>query len=247
MTVQDRYVVVEGPDDAEALRALIYDGALGEARRLPTRTGAPRGCFAVEFDRVRVSVEVSGGGKSNLARRAIQLCEGSASRRPDAVAICFDPDTDAPDVEWRFFEHDWKREGERERKAGPLVHQRGAWWAKIRGRDVRILPAPWRSGADAMFDGLPDDHCLERVMITGLTRTSIENRVAKWVEDATRDLVALVPEHGCKRAFRLWNAALHPDVESLVAKLLQNSTTRGPCEDSIRETVAWKVMVELVS
>jgi hypothetical protein len=52
-------------------------------------------------------------------------------------------------------------------------------------------------------------------------------------------------DHGWKRAFRIWNAAVKPDAEAFVDGLLQEPSTRGACLDALKETRAAQVLFEL--
>ncbi|HVE82483.1 MAG TPA: hypothetical protein VND93_06535, partial [Myxococcales bacterium] len=49
-----------------------------------------------------------------------------------------------------------------------------------------------------------------------------------------------VQRHGWKRAFRIWCAALFPDSEAFVDRLLQDELTREPCLSALKTTAAWK-------
>jgi len=49
-----------------------------------------------------------------------------------------------------------------------------------------------------------------------------------------------------KRAFRLWNAALDPDSDAFVARLLQMHDTKGACFDALRATPVDRALRELL-
>jgi hypothetical protein len=78
------------------------------------------------------------------------------------------------------------------------------------GRQVKLLYGAWRPETDTPFDGLRDEHDLERVLIQGVLASPIDSALRAWAEDATSHLTKLRPDRGWKRAFRVWNAPSIP-------------------------------------
>ncbi len=117
---------------------------------------------------------------------------------------------------------------------------------RINNRDVVLFAAPWRS-VNACFAGLPDEHCIERILIEGILQSRPQgDAIAAWATDATTKLSALVKDKGHKRAFRIWTAAIDPDSESFVARLFQMHETRGTCFAAVRATPAWRALRALL-
>ena len=219
-----RAIVCEGPDDLAAIRALLLQEE--GSRRKPRPTGQPLESRAQYFEigNIDISVE-SRNAKSGLAELAIDVAEGGAVGRPDMILVSFDPDSDPPAHEFAFFEKAFADRA-RARRVGPLDRN----------------PA----GIER-FAGLPDVHCLERVLIDGILEACESEPVTTWAKEATMSLCALVPKHGYKRAFRIWNAALHPDAESFVPKLLQADEHKHACLRALRSTPAAKALSTLLN
>lgn len=225
-----RAIVVEGPDDMFAVRALLrrFDGGgdLKETSKNEWRAA----CADVDVVLLRAE------GKGDLARRAAQ--SATAGTRPDRLAVCFDPDGDPPNKEFAFFEKAAGKELERDGNTLRL---------KIdKQRRVEVLPAAWRADDLERFDGLPDHHCLERVLISGLISwdRAQPTSVGRWAEDATKAIFDALPTHGWKRAFRIWNAALKPDAEAFVDGALQ--ATVDHCLSVLRRTHAAHAIASLL-
>jgi len=101
------------------------------------------------------------------------------------------------------------------------------------------MPAPWRAAHPVAFDGAAtSDNDLERVLIGGILDHKGDENVLTWAQDSTQSLLQMLPDHGWKRAFRIWNAALEPKTESssFVDKLLQSERTRDACLRALMTT-----------
>ncbi|MBI3272966.1 MAG: hypothetical protein HYZ53_28515 [Planctomycetes bacterium] len=235
-----RTFLAEGPEDLVALRALARDlGALEHklkfepGRRLVYNVG----------DR-RIWIE-SADGKQKLAQRALDFAQGGAQERADLIGVCFDPDADTLQKEFDFFRNQLTNLVSSHKGEGGLIADPPRGYAfRYRARLVRVRPAPWRSAKVSDFDSLQPHHSLERLLLTGILRADIEGALGNWANQATTDLVALVSDHGWKRAFRIWNAALYPDAggAGFVDALLQREPTRQPCLDALRGAVAAEVL-----
>ena len=145
--------------------------------------------------------------------------------------MCFDPDDASASREFEFLLTAVRQA----HQSSPPERIGEDWKIRVRDRDVLLTPAPWRSSGDTPFDHLPDHHCLERVLISALAHVSIADDLKGWVEAATTDLSRLVNDHGWKRAFRLWSAAIDP-AESFVDRLLQHDDTKLACLSGLRAT-----------
>ena len=232
-----RAIVCEGPDDLAAIRALLLEDGCRKKPQLPGPAAVSRAQH-FEIGDLEIQLE-SRNGKSGLADLAIDLAQGGAIGRPDMILVSFDPDGDAPAREFAFFEKAFGEHTGARGKVGPLDrNSAGARAFKMDRREVVLLPAPWRSTSIERFAGLPDEHCLERVLIDGILEADVPESVTKWAKAVTTSLCALVPTHGYKRAFRLWNAALHPDAESFVPRLLQANEHKHACLKALRSTPA---------
>ncbi len=232
-----RAIVCEGPDDLAAIRALLLEDGCRKKPQLTAQAGASR-AQRFEIGDLEIQLE-SRNGKSGLAQHAIDLAQAGAGGRPDMILVSFDPDRDAPAREFAFFEKAFGEHTGAKGKVGPLDRNpAGARAFKMDRREVVLLPAPWRSSSIERFAGLPDEHCLERVLIDGILQAGVSEPVTRWARDATTLLCALVPTHGYKRAFRLWNAALHPDAGSFAARLLQADEHNHACLRALRSTPA---------
>ncbi len=231
----NRIMVCEGKDDLAALRALLRAEGAIEVKGIK---GVPLSLSSLRFEHKDVLLHVeSVVGKSKLTERAVLLSEGSASERPDMVAVCFDPDGDSEAKEFAFFKSDFKESALKSRRAGELTSTDGRLSFRINRRDVTVLPAPWRTPSDVAFDGLPtDEHNLERVLISGILDSALAPKLVTWAQDATAQIHALIGKHGWKRAFRIWSAALHPDSESFVDRLMQDPALSPACLAALHRT-----------
>lgn len=240
-----RAIVCEGPDDLAAIRALLLEDG---CRKKPQLTAPASASRAQQFEIGDLEIHLEArNGKSGLAELAIDLAEGGAIGRPDMILVSFDPDSDPPAREFNFFEKAFVDHGGARGRVGPIErNSAGARVFKMNRREVILLPAPWRSMELERFAGLPDEHCLERVLIDGILQADVQESVARWAKDATTSLCALVPKHGYKRAFRLWSAALHPDAESFVPKLLQADDHKHACLKALRSTPAALALLTLL-
>lgn len=239
-----RYVVCEGPDDLGALRALVREIEPG---------CRPRGS---KHER-KVEISTSGmtlvlvaaeGAKSALAARVLDLAEGTAEQRTDAIGVVFDPDSDRPDREFAFFKKDYDQLSVDQQRGSRLRRRKSEFVVTIGKREVRIIPGPWRPSQPAGFDDLPgDEQNLERVLIGGILGASIEPSLQDWALESTRALRTLVRDHGWKRAFRIWNAGLQPKSESFVDKLLESPDTKRACLDELLTTPVADLLRELLA
>jgi hypothetical protein len=231
-------VVAEGPDDLAALRTLLreagakVDGTIRDAR-------SP---LSVGFGGSTLHIWAARSGKSTLAERAIDAAEGTAGVKPEVVAVCFDPDADSQAEEFAFFAHQF--EAVRKARASALAADGSV---EISGRKVLLRPAPWRLQGAALFARLPNEQNLERILLTGALQCGSIGGLAKWAEDATAALTALVHDHGWKRAFRIWNAALRPKSEAFVDALLQGEEVKASCLAALRASEAWAVVSALLA
>jgi hypothetical protein len=235
-----RAIVCEGKDDLAVFRALLI---AGEARKKPPSgmPTAPR-MERYETDRIEITLEHR-DGKSMLVDLAYAAAAGTAGVRPDMVLVSFDPDLDPPGREFSFFERDFEA-----RKQGQLRrNEAGQRVLRMSNRDVVLLPAPWRSSSASSFAGLPEEHCIERVLIEGIVASRpSSDPLTSWATDTTTKLHALVANKGYKRDFRIWTAGVDPDSESFVARLFQMHDTKGACLDAIRATQAAKALRALL-
>jgi hypothetical protein len=226
-----RYVVCEGPDDLAVLRVM-----LNEVDDRKQCSGVKRQGIVYETERVALRVESARDAKSGLALHALDRAEGTAAERPDMIGVVFDPDDDPQAHEFDFFERDYNRIATRDRRGTTLKSVRMGFQVSIHGREVQIRRGAWRSALAPVFAGLPDEHCLERVLIDGILSSTITAPIATWAHDSTAELRKLVQDHGWKRAFRIWNAALEPKAESFADKLLEAPATRAACLAALRAT-----------
>lgn len=244
-----RIMVVEGKDDAAALFAWAKVLAPGKSTRADTVQSYAKGEFSHETEDVTLRVLVAERGKSTLAQRVLDGVDRSATERPALFGVCFDPDNDDEDRERKFFEREFKSIGEKAQGAGPLeTIAPGEYSFKKAGREGRVLLAPWRV-AGGGYTNLPDEHNLERVLIQGILAGSPPASLESWATDATRTLYELTRDHGWKRAFRLWNAALHPDTSesSFVDAVLQRGGLQHACFAAMANTPVHDVMRRLLT
>jgi hypothetical protein len=232
-----RAIVCEGKDDIAAFRALLM---ANDATKKPAVATSRVERF--ETERVEITLEAR-DGKSMLATLALAAASGTAGVRPDMVLVSFDPDLDPPAREFAFFERDVE-----DSKQGRLTKDSdGRRILRINNRDVRLLPAPWRSKTTPCFAGLPEEHCIERVLIEGILASRAQgDAITGWAKDATEKLQTLVKGKGHKRAFRIWTAALDPDSESFVARLFQMSETKHACLQAVHATPAYEALRTLL-
>jgi hypothetical protein len=224
----------EGRDDVAAIRALLRElGFRSEDRR--TTTFAPsEGSRQLRFRRDDALVLLQGvQGKSRLAADALLTIQGAATERPETLIVCFDPDGTMAADHFSFFTRE---------VAGLSPAEGGAYHHTVGARVVRIIPAPWHRADAAAFASLPDEHNLERILIGGVLASAEGARLRGWAEEATTDLMSLVQRHGWKRAFRMWCAAVFPDSEAFVDRLLQDEATRAVCLTALQATPVWKAL-----
>lgn len=161
----------------------------------------------------------------------LETAQGAAEF--DAIVVLFDPDEDPAESERQFFERDWDRSAQSEVR---LDRSTAPWVLHFRGRKRHVHLIPWRTPADARFDGLSNEHNLERVLIEGLVRSGAP--LGSWVERTAADLLAQpnAADHGWKRAFRLWYVAVSPLslLEESFAKRLLNSRDFEACRAADR-------------
>jgi hypothetical protein len=235
-------IVAEGPDDLAALRVLLR-GIGAEVKG--TFHDANRNPLQVVLNGSTVQVWAARGKKKELTERAIDAAQGTAAYRPEIVVVCFDPDTDPEPSEFQFFATHF--EEVRGTRAGPLVIDptSGATTFQVGDRTVRVVPAPWRLDAAPGFAGLPNEHNLERVLITGLLSVLSSDPRTAWAAQTTAALTALVSDHGWKRAFRIWSAALVPSAEAAVDALLQRREAKDGCLAALRDAHGWQRILAL--
>jgi hypothetical protein len=192
-------------------------------------------------------------GKPGLAGRVLDVAEGASDTRPDTVGVVFDPDLDLPQRQFAFFERDYNTLSQQRRRGSRLERRsrRGSrqqeYIVTINNRSVRILLAPWRSTHPVGFDNLSNEQDLERVLIEGILASNVDRCLHNWALVSTQELRNLVTDHGWKRAFRIWNAALQPKSESFVDKLLEAPETRSGCLASLRATPVAALIEALLS
>lgn len=201
-----RYVVCEGPDDLGALRALVRD-LLPDCRLEGSKYKRK---IVISTGPVQLEFVAADGAKSDLAARTLELAEGGSGNRPDAIGVIFDPDADRPERELAFFTKDYNRLSQTEQRGSKLKETKGGFLVTINGRDVRILAAPWRSLQPTRFDDLPNEHDLERVLISGILDAYGDDELVDWALESTTKLRELVEGHGWKRAFRIWGRPSNP-------------------------------------
>ncbi len=232
-------VVCEGPDDLAALRCVLRRaGATADGRQ-----SIASGQLGYTFQGARLDIYSAGGKKTKLAARARELASGTASRRPESIAICFDPDDDAAPNENDFLVRDFRAF----HASGLLDHEldtdaEGGFLLRLGTTSIAIRSAPWRSDSALEFAGLPDHHCLERVLITGILRSTVAAGATEWARSSTEALRQLVADHGWKRAFRVWSAYFAYDTDSIVDRLLQHHDTRDACTAELAATIAARVI-----
>jgi hypothetical protein len=243
--LKTRALIVEGVDDVAAVRGLLRK----RGHELPL-AGIQRNRYASTIDLIDFEVWTPGDakkppeertppGKGGLARRALDFAVDRRSKA-DLIGVCFDPD-DVPEAdEFAFFKTAF---GElKEPNLGPLAED---LTFDLKGTALRILPAPWRTGA-APFYGLPDHHNLERVLLGGVLSVHGADALGMFGDETTRRLMTLVAGHGYKRAFRMWNAAAAPDAEGFVDRLLQLAKYKDACLAAIEATRVARVLDELL-
>jgi hypothetical protein len=237
-----RYVVCEGPDDLGVLRSMLNERD-GQNRC----SGRKQSSIVYETEHVALRLEAAPNAKSGLASHVVDLAEGAAGERPDAIGVVFDPDADPIPREFFFFERDYNLISTGARRGTTLQATPEGYQVNINRRDVRILYGAWRANQPASFAGLPNDHCLERVLIGGILDSRPDALLATWALDSTTALAELVQDHGWKRAFRIWNAALEPKTESFADKLLEAPGTKAACLAAIRATPVAQLIQELLA
>lgn len=224
----------EGRDDVAALRILLRELGCGPDNRRTTTFAPSEGSRQLRFRTGDTLVLLQGiQGKSRLAADALLTLQGGATERPDALVVCFDPDVATEAEHFAFFQREVPN-----LSAG----ERGAYHLNVGNRDVKIVPAPWHRPDASSFASLPDEHNLERILIGGLLASAEGARLRGWAEQSTTGLMSLVQRHGWKRAFRMWCAAVFPDSEAFVDRLLQDEATRTVCLAALKATPVWTAL-----
>ncbi len=234
-------VIAEGPDDLIVLRAMLRRA--GGRCEGNARSGDQP--MIVEINGSRLPVYAARGKERLLAQRALDAATGIATHRADWIVVCFDPDGDRAEQEFAFFRRDF--ESLRKGSVGALGED---LHFKNGDREVRIVPAPWRLDHPASVPGAPDDHQnLERVLLTGVLQALQNDPLEAWAREATTSLMQIVADHGWKRAFRVWNAALRPKTEheSFADGLLQEQRTKEPCHQALAATEAWRQIQSVIT
>ncbi len=80
-------------------------------------------------------------------------------------------------------------------------------------------------------------------------RSEVVESLREWAERVTSEVRALAPDHGWKRAFRIWNAALSPEVQdaSFVDRLCQDHETRSSCIGALRSTPVFQQRIHAIA
>lgn len=234
----DRAIVCEGPDDLGVLREMVNKAAStqGLTERVKGQKWERRKGLRLETPNLLLSLVAAGGAKSDLARQTLDTAEGKAITRPDMIGVVFDPDKDSSNKEFEFFIKDYNKLSRGERRGSTLQSKGNDHIVNINRREVTILHAAWRADSPVTFDKIPDEHDLERVLIGGILDAYRGKDIAGWAEESTTKLIDLVKDHGWKRAFRIWNAALEPKAESFADKLLQSKDTKSACMKALQST-----------
>lgn len=115
--------------------------------------------------------------------------------------------------------------------SSPLISQRR-----------RAASPPWTSPKRS-----PTRACSRRVLISGLLSwdRSQPRPLTAWAESATRTLLAELPRHGWKRAFRIWHAAVKPETPSFVEGALDE--TAHHCIAALKRTKAALAIASLLA
>jgi hypothetical protein len=219
----------EGRDDVAALRVLLRELGCGPDERRTTTFAPSEGSRQLRFRTGDTLVLLQGvQGKSRLAADALLTLQGGATERPEMLVVCFDPDGATEAEHFAFFQRE--------------VPSLSAGHLNVGNRDVKIIPAPWHRPDASPFASLPDEHNLERILIGGLLACAEGARLRGWAEQSTSDLMSLVQRHGWKRAFRMWCAAVFPDSEAFVDRLLQDEATKAGCLAALKATPVWTAL-----
>lgn len=112
---------------------------------------------------------------------------------------------------------------------------------------VPILPAGWWAPDIGFSTVCEAENCLERVLLGGILACDAGTRFADWVGAAVASLLQRVGDHGWKRSFRIWGAALAPTVESFVDRLLQDQATKEACLAALERTPVARMLDELLA
>lgn len=223
----DLRVIVEGPEDVMVLRKWIQvrwpDATVTQEDR--DRTGA---LVRRAASTLRVA---SAGGKSELARRVSDQIGRDTPREGLDVLVAYDRDDETPEQAEKGLAEQF-RELEKHGRGG--FEQAPRWVLRKDRRDARISLARWETDSDRAFAGLPEHFCLERVLIAAMLDAARAD-LRGWAEESTHGLRRLVADHGWKRSFRIWGAALRPKVEeSLYEALFQGDVRlRDACSAAV--------------
>lgn len=186
----------EGPEDLAALREWLKrrgcapgrgagTGPVGEARKQSMTLGP----HAFELRAV--------GGRPNLFKWPLEI--RGKTDPPARLALSFDPNGDGEPA-WRreLFEKPW----------GPDLPPPSAGGSYLLA-GTEIIPVPWQADVPVEF-GLPDKHCLERLLVASALAAHPELRAP------VQTFLAAVKDTGrsasWKTAARTLHAALHPEV-----------------------------------
>jgi len=224
----------EGRDDVAALRALLRELGCGPDERRTTTFAPSEGSRQLRFRAGDTLVLLQGvQGKSRLAKDALLTLQGGSTERPETLIVCFDPDGATDAEHFSFFLRE---------VPNLSAAEHGAYRLTMGTRDVKIVLAPWHRPDATSFASLPDEHNLERILIGGLLASAEGTRLRGWAEQSTSNLMPLVQRHGWKRAFRVWCAAVFPDSEAFVDRLLQDESTREACLAALKATPVWTAL-----
>jgi hypothetical protein len=220
-------LVVEGPEDVMVLRKWTQVRWPDASH---SRDDADGTRWQVSITDQSALEIVPARGKSRLGERVVDLVGRSTPKSGLDVLICFDRDDESPQ----------QAENAIARQLADVASSRGKFdthpeWRFTRDRrEIRIELARWEGPADPRFVNLPEHRCLERVLIGGILTASAPDRIA-WAATSTASLLALVSDHGWKRAFRIWGALLRPEVElSLYEALFQrDAALRDACAAAV--------------
>lgn len=249
-----RFILCEGPDDMNALRAVGL--IMGWAEPATTATGVGAGqerAMLLKAAAVTISVSVpsknrgaTGEGKSALAR---SLADNLAALppRPDPndessvslLSVVFDPDDEPAShfhvqLERAIREH--AREWTLDEASSP-----GVWRAHRSAEEIDIRAVHWRAPGEELA-GLPDHANLERLLCAVLAKAYPEDKklVAGWLtqirkrqQSVGRKLV------GWKGAIHVWLATVYEkadDINAAARILHQQKECKLHVEPALIET-----------
>jgi hypothetical protein len=229
--VTTRYILCEGPDDMNALRAVALRlrwatttaatgvGA-GQERAMSLRAGE----VAIEVSVPSKTRGATGEGKSVLAR---SVADNLRALRPQPsptdesyvslMAVVFDPD-DKPATR---FHHEVARAIREHAPAWTLSDEAtpGVWHARRGAEEIDVRAVHWRAPGEVL-GGLPDHKNLERLLCAVLAKAYPEDKdhVARWLtEIGERQRVTGRKPAGWKAAVHVWLATVYEKADEFNA------------------------------